>query len=1392
MSAEAGTEDPPAIPEKKKGPLRWLLIALGLIVLLLAAAFAFLNTSIGKRFIADQIAQVAPASGLRFEVGRIEGNVFDDAVIHDLILLDPKGEFARFNRVELEWSPLAWITSGLDVDRLVAQRGTLSRFPELLPGDPDAPILPDFDIRIGKLALENLTLAPGLAGEEAQSIGLTARADIRSGRVYLKADGQLGEQDALALLVDAEPDGDLFDLDLNYSAPQGGIIAGMIGTQSGYSVRLTGDGSWSQWNGDLVAREDDRALAALELTNQAGRYAIKGLIYPGNNISGIPANALGQRVALGAAGTLEDSLLDGAIAINGRGLRLRGEGEVDLAGNRFDEFDVEGRVTDPAILGGSTTIEGAAFNARLNGAFRNLGIAHQLTIDRFAAGEASISDITQRGTATFDGTIWRLPMDARIGSVRTGADFVDPKLVGGQLTGLLKLENALLTSDNLRLAFPDARAQLGVRGDLAAGSYSLTGPVEVQNLVIENVGSMSGRSEIDFDIRDNGVWALRTEFDARVPSTTNATLANIAGGNIRASGSISLGAASPLDFRNVRLNADKLSISMNGKVAQGTTSLAGRGRHTQYGPFTVEGAFGASGPTANLVFADPLPAAGLKDVRVAIQPSEEGFAIETEGDSLLGDFAGSLGLIAPEAGPTRIDIDTLRVWKTNLSGELVLGDGGADGSLALSGGGLDGRIGLAARDGGQGFAFNIDANRASFGGDTPLSIASADLEGRGYLKDGESTVEANMQAEGLSFGTLFVGRMAAATKLRNGIGSATASLAGRRGSRFNLQLNANIAPERIALASQGEFAGKRIRMPKRAVLSKLNDGGWRLDRTLLQYGAGGAVLSGEFGGDRNVANLALDDMPLSLVDLAVADFGLGGTISGRIEYASNGSAPPTGRARVKVDSLSRSGFVLTSRPVDLSLVGNLSASALELRAVIDEGSQRRGRLQARINNLAQSGDLVPRLRSGDLFAQLRFNGPAAALWRLAAIEAFDMTGPVSVAANVTGTLANPQVRGSLASNKLRVQSALSGTDVRDITARGSFAGSRLRLTRFSGTASNGGTVSGSGIIDLSDIGPKGPELDIRIAAKNARLLNANGLNATITGPLRIISNGVGGTIAGRVEVDRASWKLGTADAAAELPNIKTTEINIPADIAPVVSRRAPWRYLIDARARSRVDVDGMGLDSEWRADIQLRGTTSDPRLGGNARVIRGSYSFAGTRFELTRGRINFDVNQPIDPRLDIIAETNRQGVDVRVSVQGNALQPEITFSSTPLLPEEEILARLLFGGSISDLSATDALQLGTALASLRGGAGLDPINQLRSAIGLDRLRIVSADPALNRGTGVALGKNIGRRFYVELVTDGRGYSATEAEFRITSWLSLLGSVSTIGRESVVAEISRDY
>ncbi|MGX7951880.1 translocation/assembly module TamB domain-containing protein [Tsuneonella sp. HG249] len=1369
---------------------KWLVGIVGGLLLLAVAALALLNSPIGQRWVVDQIAQVSPASGLEVSIGRIDGNLYGKARLHDVTLSDPKGRFLTIPLVELDWRPMSWFARGLDVRELTTHRGTLNRLPQLNPGDPDAPILPNFDIRIDKLQIRDLTIAKGVAGPTAQKANLLANADIRDGKVLVRADARLGRFDRLRALVDAEPDGDKFDLELDYLAPKGGVIAGLVGTKAGFRARLFGDGRWSRWNGGGYVTRDGANFAAFRVTNAAGRYTILGQARPQPALeAGLLRDALGTLVSYKATGTLEDSVMEGSVRLVGRGVAGSARGSLDL-GENVAGLQVTGRIKNPELFGPGTRVEGARVSATIDGAFRDLTIDHRLQLARFVTGTTQVVGLTQQGVANYDGTRWTLPIAAKVARVVTGIAQVDPRLLNGTATGTLIYQGTRLASDGISIAFPNATARLAVAGDTAAGDYRVSGPVTANGLTLANIGTVNGGATIAATFGRNP-WTLTADFRGRIPRVTNATLANLAGPAIAFSGGITTGGARPLDFRGVRIDAAKLDLVLDGMIRPGRTSVAGRGRHIDYGPFTVEGAYTARGPEAVLVFADPLPSAGLKNVRVAIAPIDDGFAIETRGQSLLGPFNGNIDLFAPARGATRLVIRKLDVWKTSVAGELTLGTGAVAGTLALNGGGLDGTIALAPRAGGQAFDVNLTAREATFGGETPISIGRADIEASGLLVDGRSTIGGNVFAQGISYGRLFIGRLAARADLENGSGIVTASIAGRRGGRFALQLNANVAPNRVAVAARGEFAGRAISMPRRAVLVKQRDGGWQLEPTQVNFAGGSLIGSGEFGGGRTVARVQMADMPLSVVDI-FTDLGLGGKISGVVDYASVAGRVPTGEARVKVAGLSRSGLVLTSRPMDLALVLRLTPDRLETRAVIDEGGQRRGRLQGRIAGLPASGALMDRLRAGDLFAQLRYNGPADALWRLAAIDTFDLTGPLSVAADVTGTLANPRVRGSLASNDLRLRSSLSGTDLRNVQARGTFSGSRLRITSFRGMTPNDGAVSGSGTVVLENLGQRGAQLDIRIAARNARLLDANGLSATVTGPMRIVSDGIGGTIAGRLLVDRASWRLGTAAADQRLPQIKTREINLPYDVAPRAVASQPWRYLIDARAPARVDVDGMGLESEWAADVLIRGTTENPRIGGEARVVRGDYSFAGTRFELTRGVIRFDENTPIDPRLDIVAETEEDGLDVTVKVQGSALQPEITFASNPGLPEEEILARLLFGGSITELSATDVLQLGSAAASLRGGGGMDPINRLRTAIGLDRLRIVSADPALGRGTSIALGKNIGRRFYVEIITDGRGYSATEAEFRITSWLSILGSISTIGRESIEVEASRDY
>jgi translocation and assembly module TamB len=191
--------------------------------------------------------------------------------------------------------------------------------------------------------------------------------------------------------------------------------------------------------------------------------------------------------------------------------------------------------------------------------------------------------------------------------------------------------------------------------------------------------------------------------------------------------------------------------------------------------------------------------------------------------------------------------------------------------------------------------------------------------------------------------------------------------------------------------------------------------------------------------------------------------------------------------------------------------------------------------------------------------------------------------------------------------------------------------------------------------------------------------------------------------------------------------------------------------------------------------------------------VRGDYQFAGREFQLQRGIIRFAGEVPANPSLDIAADANTSGLSATIRVTGQAQKPEITFASTPALPQDELLSRLLFGTSITNLSAPEALQLASAVGALQNGkGGLDPINAVRRVAGLDRLRFLPADPQTGSKTAIAAGKYVTRKLYAEIVTDGQGYSATQVEFQVTRWLSLLSSISTLGRQSVNVRISKDY
>ena len=135
----------------------------------------------------------------------------------------------------------------------------------------------------------------------------------------------------------------------------------------------------------------------------------------------------------------------------------------------------------------------------------------------------------------------------------------------------------------------------------------------------------------------------------------------------------------------------------------------------------------------------------------------------------------------------------------------------------------------------------------------------------------------------------------------------------------------------------------------------------------------------------------------------------------------------------------------------------------------------------------------------------------------------------------------------------------------------------------------------------------------------------------MTGPIKIRSSPDGGLISGDVVLNRSFFRFGQASARASLPDIKTREINRRADERPVRVRDRPWRFDLTANAPNRLRVEGMGLDSEWSANLKISGPVDNFAMVGTANMLQGNYTFAGRRFRLERGRIRFVGNQPVNP-----------------------------------------------------------------------------------------------------------------------------------------------------------------
>lgn len=1392
---------PPDLEPPERSRFAWPRLAkwaggiLAALILLVAAVLIFLNTGPGKRTLVRQISSLELASGLRVEIGRIEGSIYGDMIIHDLVLRDTRGVFLVSPRVHLDWRPFAYLNNHVLIHDLSSPLVVLVRPPELrpTPADPDAPLLPDLDIDIDRLLLQKVLIGKAVTGRSHQ-LTLGGAVHIADGRARIIADASADSGDRLALRLDAVPEEDRLDINGRLQAPADGLVASLSGLDEPVSVSITGAGRWQRWQGRLRAQSGGRQLAALDIRARDGRFMVNGPVRPGLILEGPVARLTSPALQLDLTADLEERRADLQLQLTSDALAISAEGLVDLGKNRFDHLNVNARLLTPGSIAENLSGRDVRATFILDGDFATPFIAYDIIAERLVFDETGVQGLRASGRAEVDAKRILIPVKARAQRI-TGLD----NIAGGALRdvrieGDFAYAAGKLISENLKIDSDRLDATAFVLADFEEGIYRGLLEGRLNNYRIEGFGIVSVTADLDLEAAGDDGFQIDGRFGIRTARLDNATVRDMLGGQAVLTGRVAMTPRGDFILSRLKGRSPEFTLlSGRGRYGvDGAVSLDIAARSARYGPlsFTVRGT--AEDPEAVLRAARPGLGVQLRDLVARIESEATGYRVEATGETAYGPLFANV-LIDTGPGPLTVNVSRARFAGMDLQGRLRQTPAGPfAGRLRMSGSGIEGTVRLAGVGESQGVDLVARANNARLPGDLNITIGRAVVDASLVLYD-TPHLFADARIANATYGDWVLRRARAKVDYSGGRGHAQLVADGSSGTAFSLAANAALLPERYVVALNGSAGGVDFRLERPATIRERADG-FIIEPATLVLPQGNVRFAGRLG-DRSELESRFEDFDLAIVNIFVPGLGIGGRATGSLDYARTGGAFPTADAQIRIADFTRSSLSGVSEPVDIRFRGTLSpAGSADARALIRKGGTTIGRLVATMD-AAPGGDAwTDRLARAPLDGGVRYNGPADVLFSFAGQSDQQLTGPVALAANFSGSLRNPRLTGLVRARNLVYENETFGTRVTRITLDGRFTNDRLVLTAFNGRAGEG-TVRASGTVGLA--AADGFPVNVKVDLNRARLARSEKIGTTVSGDLSITNSPAeAAIISGNLRLPELRYRI-VREGSAEVTHL--TGVHRKGEPVRVESRadRSPpsmWKLDIRVRADNQIFVTGMGLESEWEADLRIAGTTAHPRIIGELELVRGTYSFAGRRFTLDEGEIDFTGGELANPVIRISASTTVENIEAILNISGRAQNPQIAFTSSPSLPQDEVLSRILFGESIGNLSTFQAIQLAASLNTLSGGGGggLNPLGQLQSASGIDRLQILGSDPATGRGTAIAAGQYLTNDVYVQIITDARGFTATQLEVALTKALSVLTQTGGAGGTSVNLRYSKDY
>jgi len=542
------------------------------------------------------------------------------------------------------------------------------------------------------------------------------------------------------------------------------------------------------------------------------------------------------------------------------------------------------------------------------------------------------------------------------------------------------------------------------------------------------------------------------------------------------------------------------------------------------------------------------------------------------------------------------------------------------------------------------------------------------------------------------------------------------------------------------------------------------NGTMRMEEAAFALGAGNLKWSGEFSANNANFNLDFKDLPLGLLKAAVPR-GLTGKASGTFVLEGHPEMP-------------KASFELQAVGVGLQEISlGLPSSSLDLK-----GSFSHQTLKAEMAFLELTPDpfrasvelplvfsLVPfsvSLDSGSLMkVTLKGGVPLNYVASIARMHDQKLEGRVEAALRAEGSVGSPRVTGRLAVVEGAYENFRTGTILKEATLLLAVENGRLVIREARAGDGENGYVALDGWLDLS------PDRDFRfhvaIALREATLIRNDTTTAKATGDLVFAGNIKGALLSGEVTVHSLEVLI-PKRLPPEIADLEIIEIGREDKETSVPeTRKASLEPFVKVRITvimpGRAHLSGRGLVSEWRGKLEIRGHLSALSVTGDLSVVRGHFDFFGKRFNITRGLVSFMGDAPPSPVLEITGEAATKEMTAVLELSGKADSPKLALTSQPALPSDEILSRLLFGRSITQITPFQALQLANALDVLAGRRGLDLIGHTRRMIGLDFLEIKDLGTELD-AAAIRAGKYLAENVYME-VQQGLGPETGRASIR---------------------------